>query len=111
MVAERQYKKSQSPILSTTLMESSPASSPYCSPRLENAQTRTPKVNIFTYHYNKSVIFIIHIFRTYFNFYYRDEFEQLLLINNWSYFVKDRHYPEVLPKSKDLRLIVNKVRN
>ncbi|GET61060.1 hypothetical protein RIR_jg28102.t1 [Rhizophagus irregularis DAOM 181602=DAOM 197198] len=85
MVAGRQYKKSQSPILSTTPMESSPASSPYCSPRLENAQTRTPKVNIFT-----------------------DEFEQLLLINNWSYFVKDRHYPEVLPKSKDL---VNKVRN
>ncbi|GET61083.1 hypothetical protein GLOIN_2v1883811 [Rhizophagus irregularis DAOM 181602=DAOM 197198] len=80
MVAGRQYKKSQSPILSTTPMESSPASSPYCSPRLENAQTRTP----------------------------RDEFEQLLLINNWSYFVKDRHYPEVLPKSKDL---VNKVRN
>ncbi|GET64241.1 hypothetical protein RIR_jg36024.t1 [Rhizophagus irregularis DAOM 181602=DAOM 197198] len=76
MVAGRQYKKSQSSILSTTLMESSPASSPYCSPRLENAQTH--------------------------------EFEQLLLINNWSYFVKDRHYPEVLPKSKDL---VNKVRN
>ncbi|CAB4386279.1 unnamed protein product [Rhizophagus irregularis] len=46
MVAERQYKKSQSPILSTTLMESSPASSPYCSPRLENAQTRTPKRRI-----------------------------------------------------------------
>ncbi|CAB5102535.1 unnamed protein product [Rhizophagus irregularis] len=43
MVAGRQYKKSQSPILSTTPMESSPASSPYCSPRLENAQTRTPK--------------------------------------------------------------------
>ncbi|GBC28967.2 hypothetical protein RIR_jg26914.t1 [Rhizophagus irregularis DAOM 181602=DAOM 197198] len=34
----------QSPILSTTPMESSPASFPYCSPRLENAQTRTPKV-------------------------------------------------------------------
>ncbi|CAB5217485.1 unnamed protein product [Rhizophagus irregularis] len=81
MVAGRQYKKSQSPILSTTPMESSPASSPYCSPRLENAQTR----------YSQET-----------------NFEQLLLINNWSYFVKDRHYPEVLPKSKDL---VNKVRN
>ncbi|GET62344.1 hypothetical protein RIR_jg42642.t1 [Rhizophagus irregularis DAOM 181602=DAOM 197198] len=80
MVAGRQYKKSQSPILSTTPMESS-----------------------------RLVLHIVlRIWKMHKHVLPRDEFEQLLLINNWSYFVKDRHYPEVLPKSKDL---VNKVRN